>query len=82
MHQIIEEHYAHRIEVNIECTDSNAELSEIPFPVYTSIVDYLADNIRCGSFDGRDCYEYPDGETTVHYSGTWRILEPLISKTT
>ncbi|MDR1716457.1 MAG: hypothetical protein LBS20_11500 [Prevotella sp.] len=77
MHTIIEEHYAHRIEVNIKCSNPNADLSQIPFPVYTLIVNHLADNTRKGIFEDEDCNEYLDDKDKAYYSGTWRILEPI-----
>lgn len=76
MHTIIEEHYAHQIEVKVTCSNPDADLSEIPFPVYALIVNHLADNIRKGTFEGKDCSENIDDKQRYYYSGSWRILEP------
>lgn len=76
MHTITEEHYAHRIEVSIRCSNPEAALSVIPLPVYAFIVYSLAENTREGTFEENDCYEHTDEKRTAHYSGSWRIVEP------
>ena len=82
MHQITEEHYAHQIEVKLECSDPEAEIVLIPIPVYAEIVNALVNNIRKGTFGGEDCCEYPDVEEKekIYYSGSWQILEVLPDK--